>query len=1028
MDCSFEGIIHRLYVFMNTYFRHIILIFLLVPFIGEAQHPISDALSHVFETADFDEAEQILSNYKMEEIAALPDSVLFDYYYLKAAIKGNKGDEKGKRSYLIAAKELCEKTQGIHSPVYLEICWALGNSFADFGDHLSAFEIFIPTIIQSIGLYSLNDKDVKWQYEDIEQKVIEYYKDDALRAAMVRHRENLPRRDVSKDAVQNDMDFYVRLYKDEIAKEKVLLADSLMSNNSYREAALIYLDIANKIQDNSVAKSTLQELAAMNYINLEEFQPAEKLLLDNLQLLDNYKNSKVYRRTLSQLSNLYNAIHNYSKAKDFAGEAKFWYEENLDFSRGYILCLHRCATLERGNENYFLALLLEDTALQEIYRNPVLGIISGSPISRESFLSNCLSSGALHYNQFGFINEAFYNLEKAIEIAECNNLDASTYYGNMADLCISAKDFNKAVYVLQHAYEISDSNNNRIQIGTTLGLSQFLAKQPISKDIVKESSNCLQDLVNKTFAFTSSEERRNFWSYFEYYFPLLNFLAFQTDDPELNGQIYNNILMEKGLLLRTTNNLRDQIIKSGNNEDILLYDHLLQMRMGLPYLGQLEAKSIKLEVERIDKYLTTKYSSYADYVYSNEVNWMDIRNQLNNEDIAIEFYNIPETNWHEDGSDLDGTPRYCAVVLKKEYEYPKIIPLCHEPQIMNLNVDDIYNTDILYNLIWSPLSEELNGIKNIYFSADKTLHKIGLEYLPTTSGDIMNENYNIYRLSSTRILAENHKNKSPKKDRAVLFGGLIYDMEKDDLIAESRSRNYTASSNTYRSFEDEKYRYGVNYLPATLHEVEQISQNFPEIPLLLTGYSGTEESFRSLSGAPIDIIHLATHGFFWSKEDIDKKKEVNFLKITGQQPEEDFALLRSGLFFSGANLGLKGENLPDDVEDGVLTALELSNMNLGNIDMVVMSACESGLGETSGEGVFGLQRGFKLAGANTLMMSLWKVDDEATQYLMTEFYKNYIGGKTKREALKLAQDSLRKDPVFSDPEYWASFILLDALN
>ena len=103
-------------------------------------------------------------------------------------------------------------------------------------------------------------------------------------------------------------------------------------------------------------------------------------------------------------------------------------------------------------------------------------------------------------------------------------------------------------------------------------------------------------------------------------------------------------------------------------------------------------------------------------------------------------------------------------------------------------------------------------------------------------------------------------------------------------------------------------------------------------------------------------------------------------------------------------------------------------MNLGNVDMVVMSACDSGLGETSGEGVFGLQRGFKLAGANTLLMSLWKVDDEATQILMTEFYKNYMSGKTKQQSLRLAQQSLRNNSEYCDPNYWAAFILLDGLN
>lgn len=249
------------------------------------------------------------------------------------------------------------------------------------------------------------------------------------------------------------------------------------------------------------------------------------------------------------------------------------------------------------------------------------------------------------------------------------------------------------------------------------------------------------------------------------------------------------------------------------------------------------------------------------------------------------------------------------------------------------------------------------------------------------------------------------------------------------MIAESRSGDYHSTSSS-RAFIGDNTRYGVEYLPGTLKEVEEIAANFTGNPRLITDISGTEESFKSLAGSSVDIIHLATHGFFWTEENAQKRDYVSFLNKNkdSKQTEEDWALLRSGLFLSGANIGLKGESLPDDVEDGVLTAAELSNMNLGHVDMVVMSACESGLGETSGEGVFGLQRGFKLAGSNTLLMSLWKVDDTATQFLMTDFYWNYLSGKSKQESLRLAQQSLRNNPEYSAPEYSTAFILLDGLN
>lgn len=454
---------------------------------------------------------------------------------------------------------------------------------------------------------------------------------------------------------------------------------------------------------------------------------------------------------------------------------------------------------------------------------------------------------------------------------------------------------------------------------------------------------------------------------------------------------------------------------------------MLELRKLLPALNIDESQTVMSEIERLDKELTVKFASYADYVNSIGITWRKVQENLKDGDIAIEFYNIPEVSWYEDGKDLDGRYRYCAVTLRKGYDVPHIIPLFTDDRLQSIEREDLYETDSIYNLIWRPLEEELKGVKNIFFAADRELHKIGIEYAPVSENMNIGDKYNLYRLSSTRILAEN-RNKGAK-ETAVLYGGLKYDLGKNDLIAESRSGDYHPTS-TSRAFTAESSRYGVRYLPGTLKEVEEISQNFKNTPRLITDITGTEESFKSLAGSPIDIIHLATHGFFWSEEDANKRSYVTFLNPNnrGQQSEEDNALTRSGLFFSGANIGLQGEALPDDVEDGVLTALELSNMNLGRVDMVVMSACESGLGETSGEGVFGLQRGFKLAGANTLLMSLWKVDDTATQKLMAEFYRNYLSGKSKQESLTLAQQSLRNNAKYSDPEYWAAFILLDGIN
>ena len=997
-------------------------------------HPISTALQNLVVSGDILSAREAVKDYSIEELAALPDSILFDYYYLKAFINGEEGEETQKRSYLIAAKDLCEKSLGIHSPVYLEICWAIGDSFETDGDLLSAFEIYQAALIQSIGLYTLDDDDVKWNYETISSKVGEWYRNDELRGRMIANRPNLPQRDASKDAVQNDMEFYFGLYKDDIAKSLIFKADSLMGEEDWEKAAELYLKIADRVEDNPIAKATLLELAASNYINQEEIQKAESLLLRNLELLEGFEKSKVYRRSLSQLSNVYNAIHNYSKAKEYAGAAKYWYEDALDFSRGYILCLHRCATLQRGNDQFFLAMLMEDVAIQELYKNPVLGFLSGEMDSREGFLCDILSSAFLHYNRLGFRTDAVTQLNEAIDIAEANGFDASTYYGNLIEYWFVGKEYEKAAETARKAYEMSDSETNKLMIGLELGLSQFFAHSPLSASIISESSDRLQSLVNKTFAFTSMEERRNFWNYFELYFPLLNFLAYHSGHTDLYGLIYNNILVQKGLLLRTANNLRDMILCSGNLDDIKDYETMLQLRKQLPSMSGVDYEQAKKEIESIDKHLTREYSAYADYIKSNDARWQHIQAKLKDDDLAIEFYNIAEAKWNEDASDIEGKPRICAITLRKDYSEPHIIPLCTEERLLSISPNKLYLSDELYNLIWAPLEEELQGVKNIYFAADRELHKIAIEHAMMPDESIMGDHYNLFRLSSTRVLAENKG--ARKTEKAILYGGLVYDMETDDLIAESRNLGFHPSDRS-RAFLGENMRAGFSYLPGTLAEVEKISQNFPEGVRMITGKPGTEESFKALAGTPVDIIHLATHGFFWTNEDAQENRNVPFLNVKNDQTStEDWALIRSGLIFSGANIGLKGNTLPDDVEDGVLTALEISNMNLGQVDLVVMSACESGLGETSGEGVFGLQRGFKLAGANSLLMSLWKVDDDATQMLMTSFYQTLMSGQSKQQSLLNAQKTVRefsgdingKHRDFSNPRYWAAFILLDALN
>lgn len=778
---------------------------------------------------------------------------------------------------------------------------------------------------------------------------------------------------------------------------------------------------------------------------------AEMIYLEALKSLDipKYANSKIVRQLLDALSVLYVQTQNYEKANTYNGKAKIAYEENIDFGDDYVRCLSNAALIQAGMGYNTLAKMLVDVSLrqaesnlndQSAYSETINNLSSfvdgNANLKENSYITfriipyiTMLNNASQIYQQLDYNSDAIKAVKKSIQVAEKYGLSEPLSYNNLGILYLSKSRFRKASEWFRKSYSLCRVPYETDEVGMNAALGLYLSNDTTAASFCSDYSGRMRGNIQEMFAFMSEEERAIYWKHFENYLPMVNLIIYESGKDEYFGSIYDNILESKGLLLRSTNAIRDAILKSGNDRDRADFARISQLKQQLTVEKDESSRvSIAKEIEELDKRLTRSVSSYAEFSASNFINWKNVRDALSDNDLAIEFYNIPLIWGRDSIQTLDGEPRYCAVLLKKDYTQPRIVPLCKESHLDNLEKEDIYESDSIYRMIWKPLEEELNGVNNIYFAADRELHKIGIEYAPMPNGDNIWEKYNIFRLSSTRILAENKAGR--KTDHAVLYGGLRYDIDKDDLIAESRSGDYHPTS-TSRAFTNDNFRYGVKYLPGTLKEVENIAESFSDKPRLITNISGTEESFKSLAGSSIDIIHLATHGFFWSEEDADRRKYVSFLKNNTnnkQSSYEDKALLRSGLFFSGANIGLKGEILPDDVEDGILTAQELSNMNLGHVDMVVMSACESGLGETSGEGVFGLQRGFKLAGANTLLMSLWKVDDVATQLLMTDFYRNYLSGKSKQESLKLAQQSLRNNPDYSDPEYWAGFILLDALN
>jgi CHAT domain-containing protein len=641
-----------------------------------------------------------------------------------------------------------------------------------------------------------------------------------------------------------------------------------------------------------------------------------------------------------------------------------------------------------------------------------------------------VSNLARYYNLDQQYDNAIVFEKKSLDIKKIycpTNYNLAYSYMNLGYSYAGKKMWNEALKYSLQAYNTYYNNEDRefyLRSLTDLSNCYFhLYRYTDLEKSIYEMMEVAGHALYSTIQELTYDERSRF---VDEYSDLMNqkipMYAYYTCSDSIIEESYNASLIMKGALLNSENSVKRVIDDSEDKSLKSMWDEMKSDRYILSKELQRDSLERKLNVDSLQKViynledtLILKCKEYGDITQSMKLKWQDVQRTLHPEDVAIEFLSFPINN---------DSVMYVALTLRKE-KSPRMITLFEEKQLKNVSDTLYYQCKAMTDLIWCPLLPELKGIKNIYFSPTSALYNIGIEYLPGM------EDYNIYRLSSTRELV--NRRDINENNRAVLYGGLDYDA-KLDTFSQSRSRTrFSEKFVDHSDVRSMKYRGGQENLTHTLDEVEQIEKELKKTQwqcLLDTLSLGTEESFKSLSGKKINTLHIATHGFYYTLEESDNIG-YDFLLLNDQTSTEDRSLSRSGLLMSGANHILDGDSIPENVEDGILTAKEIADVDLRGLDLVVLSACQTGLGDISqGEGVFGLQRGFKKAGANSILMSLWEVNDEATQILMTQFYKNLVSGQSKRQSLRSAQKYLREynRGKFDKPEYWAAFILLDGLE
>ncbi|MBO4446500.1 MAG: CHAT domain-containing protein [Bacteroidales bacterium] len=389
------------------------------------------------------------------------------------------------------------------------------------------------------------------------------------------------------------------------------------------------------------------------------------------------------------------------------------------------------------------------------------------------------------------------------------------------------------------------------------------------------------------------------------------------------------------------------------------------------------------------------------------INWKDVQKSLPEDGCAIEFIH------YEKG----GAQKLGAVLVRKK-GVPIWVPFTH------------YGEEGFENQLWtSELQAAIGSSGSVYFSPDGLLHKWPVEYLLPAAL----EKKKFYRLSSSRQIVLKRK---PRLDSALIVGGLRYMSGVNGAVGENDALAYY-----YLSAANAR----IAPLPATKSEVERIlALRACPSDSLLTGNDATEQKVRSLLGE-YSIVNISTHGFFAASgmpQGTDLKPCLT-----------DESLSQTSVILSGAANSLRNGTFNPSRLDGILSAAEISTLDMSKADLVIMSACQSALGEVTGDGVYGIQRGLKNAGAGAMVISLWDVMDIPSAEMMILFHENLVRGMDIHDAFFAARQSLVDDnngagfPVnvrkfnpktlagqnvtenvsLSDPKFYNAFILIDAL-
>ncbi len=784
------------------------------------------------------------------------------------------------------------------------------------------------------------------------------------------------------------------------------------------------------------------------YSEIGLYNESERYNLQGLEIYEKVfgKNHSYVASCLSNLAALYSDLGRYRDAEELLKRAIAVMKHlSSDSSKEAITYYANLASLYNTSGRYEEAVPI---------LNDILNLYRIKKWDNDPLLAFITSSLGTAYTDLGYYSKADSLFTEALHLLEnIYGINHPFYAKSLSNLARNYKftlQFEKA----DSLYEKGVAGINKIygvdNLSTAKALIHLAQNSTIRENLLEAENYISQaDLIYKKhtqifFQTFSERERELYFNTIKENIEFYNSFYIQRmkENPIVLSEMYDNLINTKGLLFQSTSKIRSHIIQSGNTELIKQYRTWIGLK---EYLAQsfslsieerknrdIDLDTLQLETNALERELTSKSEFFAASHKEHSYTWKDISIALQPDEAAVEIVQFRKYTTR-----ITDTVYYAALIITCATENKPAIVLLENGNELENEALDFYSNSIKdkvketesYRIYWSRISEKLPGIKKIYLSLDGVYNKINLLTLLNPDGKYLVESTDIQLVSNTKDIITHKQRKEPSSSQntAALFGFPNYDLGSDQQ--EQLAMVY--SQNKERDFGlnplDTLDRMQSKPLPGTEKEVKEISSLLSSQSWSVKTFTkndALEEAVKSVRSPR--VLHIATHGFFFGDKQLLSEDRLNrFMGIENKRYIEN-PLLRSGLLFAGAKRVLTNESssyASTKTDNGILTAYEAMNLDLDSTELVVLSACETGLGVVqNGEGVYGLQRAFLTAGAKNIIMSLWKVNDEVTQQLMVSFYKKWIELGDKRKAFKEAQLEIKKK--YPQPFYWGAFVMV----